>query len=257
MNDFKKIALQAARQAGEIAINNIGNSKKISLKQKNDYLTNVDIEAENIIKKIISSAFPSHGFVAEESKGERESAEYVWYIDPVSSTKNYIHGLPHFATAIALQKHGEFILSVVLDPFYHELFHAEKGHGAYLNAKKITVSSTNELQESLLFLGIKNKGKQGKSEEGITYFSKVVSHISDFRRFGSTALQLCYVACGRVDGYVHNQSDIFAIPAGKVILEEAGGKLSDFSGNPWDTASNDMVATNGLLHESLLQVIRK
>src|SRR5579864_8133051 len=131
--EVKHIALEAIKTAGTLLMKNINNIKEISLKQRNDYLTNVDIEAENTIKDIIKTAFPHHSFVAEESAIENNNPEYTWYIDPISSTINYVHGLPHFAVALALQEKQQFIFSAVLDPFFQELFYAEKGQGAYLN----------------------------------------------------------------------------------------------------------------------------
>lgn len=251
-------AMIAAKASGEILIENLGKIKEINFKERNDHLTNVDIEAENEIKSLLKKAFPHHGFVAEESEAEAVHAEYKWFIDPLSSTVNYIHGLPHFATAIALQRDNDFILSVVFDPFFNELFYAEKGKGAFLNGKKIAVSSVKDTNQAMIFLGILAKGqnKKQKIDEGLEYFSQIIPHVSAFRRIGSTALQFCYVACGRADAFVENNNDIFAIPAGKVILEEAGGKLTDFQGNPWNLDSKNILGTNGKIHQELQKYLQ-
>jgi myo-inositol-1(or 4)-monophosphatase len=253
--EMKHIALKAVQKAGSLLMENINDIKEISLKQKNDYLTNIDIEAEKLIKAIVKSAFPQHSFVAEESAIEKNSPEYTWYIDPISSTMNYVHGLPHFAVTIALQEKKQFIFSAVLDPFFQELFYAEKGQGAYLNDRRIHVSSTDTLSKALLFMGIQTKG-DGNKEEGIRHFERLLPQIATYRRFGSLALELCYVAAGRIDGQVHTGTDIFSIPAGKLIVEEAGGRVTDFASEDWDLMSKSVLATNGKVHSELVKVLQ-
>ena len=233
---------------------NINNIKEISLKQRNDYLTNVDIEAEKVIKSAIKSVFPQHSFVAEESAIEQNSPEYTWYIDPISSTIYYVHGLPHFAGAIALQVRNQLIFSAVLDPFFQELIYAEKGQGAYLNNKRISVSSTATLAEALLFMVIQTKG-DGNKEEGVRCFERLLPQIATYRRLGSLALELCYVAAGRMDGQVCAGTDIFSIPAGKLIVEEAGGRVTDFAGGDWGLTSGSVLATNGRVHDDIMEVL--
>jgi len=254
--EIKQTALLAIQEAGKILMENINQIKEINLKQKNDYLTNVDIEAENKIKAIIKSKFPDHSIVTEESEIENNNSPYTWYIDPISSTMNYVHGLPHFATAIALQHINDFIFSAVLDPFFNELFYAEKGNGVYMNEEKIHVSTIDDLAKSLIFIVLNSKGIQNK-EEGMKYFQTLFPSISSFRRLGSLALELCYVACSRMEGHIYTKTDIFSIPAGKLILEEAGGKVTDFEGKPWDIQSETIVATNGKIHDQLLMLIQQ
>ncbi len=252
--NVKHIALEAIQKAGVLLMDNINNIKEISLKQRNDYLTNVDIEAEKIIKSTIKSEFSQHSFIAEESAIEKNSPEYTWYIDPISSTINYVHGLPHFAVAIALQERSQLIFSAVLDPFFQELFYAEKGQGAYLNNKRVSVSSTDTLAEALLFMVIQSKG-DGNKEKGVRCFEHLLPQIATYRRLGSLALELCYIAAGRMDGQVYAGTDIFSIPAGKLIVEEAGGKVTDFAGEDWDLTSESVLATNGKVHSELMEVL--
>ncbi len=248
---IKDIAFDAVKEAGKILMNNIGQIKTIHLKQKNDFLTNVDVEAENKIKEIIKTAFPHHSFVAEESEIEKNSTPFTWYIDPISSTMNYVHGLPHFAVAISLREHDQFIFSVVLDPFFHELFYAEKGAGAYCNDKKIHVSSINNLSSSIVSLVLNNKG----TKDSLHYFEDTFNNIATYRRLGSLALELCYIASGRIEGMAYTKTDIFSLPAGKVILEEAGGKITDFDGVPWDILSKNIIASNGKIHNEFVKVV--
>jgi myo-inositol-1(or 4)-monophosphatase len=252
----KHVAFEAVQKAGTILMENIGNIREVHLKQRNDYVTNIDIEAENAIKSIIHRAFPHHGIVAEESGIEKQSAEQTWYIDPISSTRNYVHGLPHFATVMALQERGQFVFATVFDPFYKELFSAEKEQGAYLNGKRIQVSTTDTLSKAMLFTVIQTRG-QGSKEQGMKLLENVFPQMGTYRRFGSLALELSYVAAGRIDGQIHTGTDIFAIPAGKLILEEAGGKVTDFAGNSWNTASQTTLATNGKIHHELLRTVQK
>lgn len=253
---IKNVALSAIQEAGKILMENINEIKEISLKQRNDYITNVDIEAENKIKEIIKSTFPNHSFIAEESEIEKNNSAYTWYIDPISETNNYIHRLPHFAVALALQHNNEFILSAVLDPFFNELFYAEKGNGAYLNGKQIHVSNIDDLTKSFIFIVINSRSLENK-KEGMKYFQTLLPSIASFRRIGSLALELCYVACGRVEGHTYTKTDIFSIPAGKLILEEAGGIVTDFAGKRWNLQSENIVATNGRIHNQLLSLIDK
>ncbi|MFC1629719.1 inositol monophosphatase family protein [Patescibacteria group bacterium] len=253
---IKNVAIKAVKEAGVILMNNIHKIKSVGLKQRNDYVTNIDIEVESRIKEIIQSNFPEHhGIVAEESGIEKKDSEYIWFIDPISSTGNYIHGLPHFAVSVAVQKNSEFVLAAVYDPYYDELFYTEKGRGAFLNNKIINISNTDELSRAIICIGIHKKG-DAKTKEGLKYFEKIVSTHAEFRRIGSTSLQVCYVACGRIDAHINNHSDIFAIPSGKLILEEAGGVVTDFNNNPWNLSSKTIVASNGKFHKTLIALLK-
>jgi myo-inositol-1(or 4)-monophosphatase len=252
---IKTVALEAVQKAGAILMQNIDAIGMIRLKQANDYLTNIDIQAENTVKAIIKKSFPEHAIIAEESGGEGEGSLYTWFVDPISSTQNYVHGLPHFAVVISVRKGTDFVFSAVFDPFFHELFSAEKGKGAYLNEKKMRVSSVNNLSKALMSLVIQTKG-EGNKEKGLYYFGNLLPHVASFRRIGSLALELCYVASGRLDGQVFLGSDIFSLPAGKLILEEAGGKLTDFDGKSWTLDSSSVIATNGMLHSDIVHILR-
>lgn len=253
---YKDIGIETIKEAGLLLSKSSKKVTQISFKQRNDYVTNIDIEIENLIKKRITKSFPNHSIIAEETGIKKEISEYSWYIDPISATSNFIHGLPHFACSLALRKRDKFLFSVVLDPFYDELFFAELGKGAYLNDHKISVSETNKLSKSILFLGIHNRGNISL-KSGFEYFKKVFTKISEYRRIGSTALQFCWVACGRADGHLNNHNDIFAVAAGKLTLEEAGGKLTDFEGREWSEKSNSVLATNGKIHQSLVNILKK
>ncbi len=254
MDAFEKVALKAVREAGAILMDNLHHIESVELKGRNEYVTNVDRKAEEAIKKIIKSSFPTHGIVAEESEAEDVDAEFVWFVDPISATKSYMHGLPHFATSVAMRQKDEIRCAAVLDSFYDELFYAEKGRGAWLNDEKIHVSAAEDLSKTIICIGIHTKG-EFKVEEGMRYFRKLVEYPVEYRRIGSTSLQMCYVACGRIDAHVNNDSDIFAIPAGKLMVEEAGGIISDFSGDNWTFNSKDVVCSNRRIHKDLLKCL--
>lgn len=253
---YKEIATDAAREAGKILMDNLGNIRSLELKKKNDYVSNVDIEAEDKIKEIILSSFSEHNIIAEESDIQDRKSRYTWFIDPISSTDNYIHSLPHFAISIALQEDKSFVLAVVFDPFTNELFYAEKGKGAYLNNTRITVSSITDITKAMLCVGINKKGKADMGE-GVVYFTKFLSIASPLRRIGSTALEMSYIACGRIEAHINNHSDVYSIPAGKLILEEAGGIVTNFDNNDWSCDSKNVVASNGTIHGSLIEILKR
>jgi len=168
-----------------------------------------------------------------------------------------VHGLPHFGIALTLGKGEGFIFSAVYDPFFKELFWAEKGKGAYLEEERIHVSETSELKKVLIFAA--TKGIEDKEKGKLFYqttWPKLIYSVASFRRMGSLALELAYVACGRVDAQMHFPNDAFSIPCGKVILEEAGGKVTDFQGRPWTRQSGSVIASNGKIHDDLVKILQ-
>lgn len=246
----KDTATEAAKKAGFHLKEHLGKISDITLKGRNDFVTNLDVECENIIKKIIKDTYPVHGIVAEESEIENSDSEYTWFIDPLSGTTNYIHSLPFFSVAIALRKDKDFILGVVYDPLLDELFMAETGRGAYLNNQKVTVSLKSQLEDAIICLTLKKK-TPGQEKESVTYFERLFP-ITTVKIMGSTALHMCYVACGRSEGFIEVKSDVFATPAGKVILEESGGMVTDFGGKAWTPESLNVIASNKSVHYLLL-----
>lgn len=250
---YLEIAKQAALAAGNVVMAHYGNIASVTLKDRNDYLTNADIEAENKIKEIILAAFPDHGIVAEESERERVKSEYQWFIDPISSTINFVHGLPHFGVAISLMHGQDIIAAAVLDPYYKQLWSAEKGIGAFLDDKQIHVSQVDSVAKSMINAIVFNKGNE--IEASLASFDKIARQASGVRSFGSTGLQLCYVASGWIEAYVNPHSDMFAIPAGKLILTEAGGTVTDFQNKPWVQASGSVIASNGHIHQGLVKIL--
>ncbi len=251
---MKETAINAAKEAGRFLKERMGKIETINIKGKDDFVTDVDQQAEKIIKNIITSAYPAHNILAEESGHKNNHSDYTWIIDPLSSTTNYIHSLHLFSVAVAVLKDNKPIIGVVYDPLREEIFSAEKGKGAFLNNQKIIVSKVTTLNNSLICLTLKKK-TNGEEEKSTTYFKKLFP-LSTIKMMGSTAVHLCHIACGRIEGFIETKSDIFATPAGKIILEEAGGSITDSMGSEWTLDSKDCIATNGIIHNELLQVIK-
>lgn len=247
---FKETAIKAVKSAGKILITNLDKDNEVRFKaHPHDYVTNIDIQSENLIKEILKLEFPGHSIIAEESEIEEKSSLYTWFIDPLSSTANYIHRFPHFAVAVALRYQNEFILGVVYDPFFDELFVAEKDQGATLNNQPIRISKVSEVDQAMILPVM-------HTTDTAEYVQKILRlKAGGMRHIGSTALQLCYIACGRAEAYINNDSDVFAIPAGKIILEEAGGRVSDFQNQDWNLDSKTILASNDLVHNDLISVL--
>jgi myo-inositol-1(or 4)-monophosphatase len=251
------LAMVAAREAGSIILNSYGKirSTQIVVKEKFDYMTTVDKASEQIIVDMIRTHFPDHAILAEESGATPQSRNYRWIIDPLDGTTNYIHGFPFCSVSIALEYQKEIILGVVYDPLRNELFHAEKGQGAFLNNQKIRVSSEQSMSQCLIGTGFpfKNKNLVPKFLE---MFAAVFQHVSGIRRAGSAALDLSYVACGRFDGFWEMRLSPWDIAAGVVLVREAGGVFSDLTGDENHFLPKDILATNMHIYETMLKTLK-
>lgn len=254
MKDFLTVAITSARQAASLLIKKNNSVTNLSFKQKNDCLTNCDIESESLIKKTILERFPGHNIAAEESGFENRSSEYTWYIDPISATANFAHGLPHFGISISLRKKGAFRIGVVTDPTTNDLWYATKNGGAFQNDAQIHVSSVTELEKALLIVEFGNRENEN-IEEGIDYYKKIFSLRNTLRKLGSVAVELCLIASGEAEGFIGNFSDPFALPAGNLIVEEAGGKVSDIQGKPYAIDSTSILVSNNLVHDNLIHIL--
>lgn len=253
-NKFKKIAITAAKNAGLILKKNLGKPRSIEYKGVIDIVTEMDRKAEDLIIKTIKKEFPEHGILTEESNERKSSSEYRWIIDPLDGTTNYSHGYPVFCVSIALEKEGEIILGVVYDPVLGELFTAEKGKGAFVNNKKIKVSKIRELTKSLLATGFPYDVRTSR-QNNIDHFSNFAVKAQAIRRAGSAALDMCYVACGRFDGFWEIKLKPWDTAAAMLIIREAGGMVTDFNGGPFSMYSGETLASNGLIHNEMLNVL--
>ena len=253
---MKQTAINAALEAGKILRANLGTlkSEQIDLKRKFDYVTRVDRQSEETIIGIIKSDFPDHSFLAEESLRDKKGG-YRWIIDPLDGTTNYIHTYPVFAISIALEHEGEIVLGVIYDPTRDELFVAEKGKGATLNGHPIHVSEIDEPSLCLLTTGFPFRSKD-YIDLYLESFKRLFFKMSGVRRLGAVALDFCYLAAGRAEGFWEIGLSPWDVAAGYLILKEAGGEMTDFAGGDQPIWTGNVVASNGLIHNHILEVVQ-
>ena len=251
---FLETAITAARTAGALLKLALGKTLDIEFKGEVDIVTDLDRAAEDQIVSIITSRFPEHGILTEESSEKLKESVYRWIIDPLDGTTNFAHGFPVFCVSIALEKDGVVVLGVVYDPTRDELFRAEKSDGAYLNDVEIRVSGVETLDTSLLATGFPYDIRTSR-ENNLDHFSRFAVKAQAIRRAGSAALDLCYVASGRFDGFWELKLHPWDIAAGTLIIAEAGGRVTDFSGGPSSLGCKRLLATNGLIHDEMIDIL--
>jgi myo-inositol-1(or 4)-monophosphatase len=256
MKDFLAVAGEAARGAGRILRENINGTREITYKGDINLVTEMDTRSERAVVETLHASFPEHGIIAEEETTIRNESGYTWIIDPLDGTTNYAHGYPCFSVSIALEHKGEVITGVVYDPMRDELFAAQKGQGSYLNGIKITVSSVDTLIKSLLATGFPYDRKVSE-KNNLNYFHDLLMASQEVRRDGSAALDLCYVAAGRFDGFWELKLKPWDVAAGGLIVREAGGMVSDLSGNRFDMHAEEILASNGIIHGQMVEVLQK
>ncbi len=244
-------AIRAAYEAGKVLIEHFGKLDRVGKKGPIDLVTDADYASESVICDIISARFPGHSILAEESgASSNDGSSFLWVVDPLDGTTNFAHGLPIFAVSIALMHKDEVILGVVLNPVCGELFMASRGKGASLNGKPISVSTRKRLIDSLLVTGFPYNVADD-SGHYITKFERCLTSARGLRRLGSAALDLCFVACGRFDGFWEENLKPWDTAAGSIIVNEAGGSVTDFSGAPFNIHKKEILATNGKIHEEI------
>jgi myo-inositol-1(or 4)-monophosphatase len=250
-----KTAIKAAKEAGKIIIESMESKKIIDYKSAVNILTDADLKAEKKILSIIKEKFPSHSFYTEEGLGKKTDSDHLWVIDPLDGTTNFYHSFPHFCVSIAHLFKGKVDLGVIFDPIKNELFHAEMEKGAFLNNKKISVSKTTKLSDALLVTGFAYDRKNIKRNLNINekFFN---TNVQGIRRTGSAALDICYVACGRADGYWEFAIKPWDHAAGFLIVTEAGGKITKIKGENYEVFTNDIIASNSKIHEQMLEILR-
>jgi len=249
-------AVKAAKIAADIHRRYFNKDSAVSSKSSHfDLVTRADIEAEQAIAKIIKTDYPDHNLIGEENQYEQSSSEYSWIIDPLDGTNNFAHGLPVFSVSIAVAKRGELLAGTVYDPLRDELFTAVSGGGAYLNSERISVSANKELTQSLLITGFYYDRSQAMKRTLDDIHAFFIRGIIGLRRFGSAALDLCYVACGRADGFWEFMLNPWDFAAGSLILREAGGTVTDKQGRRRGLEPGYVVASNGLIHAQMLGVV--
>lgn len=256
MQPLLNIAINAARQAGDIIIRHIEQLDhiKITAKSPEEFFCEVDIKAEQAIIKTIHKAYPDHGIIAEESGVQNEEAESVWIIDPLDGTTNYLHGFPFYSVSIAVRVKNRIEHAVVYDPIRHECFSASRGRGARLNDRRIRVSKQTLLSASLLGTGFPFRNADS-AKRYLPTFEALFGKCAGVRRSGSAALDLAYVACGRLDGFWEFGLRPWDIAAGTLLIQEAGGLISDPAGGEDYLKHGDVIAGAPKVFKSLLQTL--
>lgn len=255
MLKWKRFAMDLAQKSGLLLKKKFNNTHKIKYKGDIDIVTEADKMSEDLIIDEIKRNFPDHGILSEESPAITGSGKLRWIIDPLDGTTNYSHGYPVFCVSIALENEGVIVLGVIYDPMREDMFVAVRGEGAYLNKKKINVSSVKDISRSLLATGFPYDIRESKNNN-LDYFNAMAVKVQAIRRAGSAALDIAYLAAGRFDGFWELKLKPWDTAAGCLMVEEAGGVISDITGQKWHLQSPNLIASNGLIHEQMMEILR-
>ena len=254
---FLATAIEAVLRAGDLQMARFGQPFEVSKKGRIDLVTDVDIEVERGVRRLLAERFPAHDVLAEElDGGATHGSGFCWIFDPLDGTTNFAHGLPIFCSSLALEIDGQLEVAAVYDPWRRELFTAERGGGAFLNGGRLAVSDAPTLLESLLVTGFPydvHDPEVGADVVGL--FGAFIGKAQAVRRLGSAALDLCYVAAGRMDGFWEEHLKPWDVAAGALLVREAGGRVTGLQGAPFDVRRASLVASNGVIHEAMVDVI--
>lgn len=252
---LKSVLHEAVMAGAEQVVKYFNQTFDIKYKEgRNNLVTEADEASEKAIIEVIKKTYPNHHILTEESGDLPQQSEYKWIIDPIDGTINFAHGIPINCISVAVEKSGEMILGMVYNPHMNELFFAERGGGATLNGKPIKVSSETDAMKSCLVTGFPYTYIHEQNGP-LQVFERLITEGVPVRRLGAAAIDLCWVACGRLDGFYEHRLQPWDSAAGFLIVEEAGGKVTDFDGNPYSPYQHRILATNGLIHEQMLKVI--
>ena len=252
--NYLETAVEIAREAGALLANSFERRIGFELKGEFDLVTEADRASEKLVVERLRSYFPSHAIVAEEGGGHESSSEYRWYVDPLDGTTNFAHGFPMFNVTLGLERAGELVAGVVYDPVRQEMFSAERGGGAYLNNRRIRVSAASRLNDALASTGFPSRKRS--HDVNIHFYYQVAMASHGVRRTGSAAIDLAYVAAGRLDLFWEFGLKPWDMAAGALLVAEAGGRVSDMNGRPHHVnTSPHILADNGALHEEMLSFL--
>jgi myo-inositol-1(or 4)-monophosphatase len=250
-------AVEAVVRAGDVQMAHFGRELQVDKKGAIDLVTNIDVEVERAFRAMVAERFPDHVVLGEEfvAAGDRDAVpRFCWVFDPVDGTTNYAHGLPIFCSSLSLEIDGRPVVGAVYDPTRRELFTAERGHGAWLNGRPLAVSRAGTLIDSLLVTGFPYTVQQDPGEL-VGLFAEFLRTSRAVRRLGSAAIDLCYVAAGRFDAFWEQKLNPWDTSAGALIVEEAGGRVTDSAGGAFSSRTGSIVASNGLIHDAMLETI--
>lgn len=253
MKNLKQFTIDLAKEAGKIVKQNYGKIKEQELKADDTFVTNVDLEAEKLIISRIKEKFPEHHIISEEAGDDKRDSEYAWIIDPIDGTRNFMHNIPLFSVSIGIAKNNKPYIGVVYFPITNELFSAEKGKGAYLNDKKIHVSERGLKDSPVMAYGANvHKGTDWHMKK-IPEFLKVIKRM---RLLGNATTNMCFLAAGRFDSYIARFGKVWDFAGSFVIVEEAGGKITDLQGKPYTLETEDFVVSNNKFHDELIKITK-
>ena len=256
MASFLETAIQIGREAGALIAQaterRAGRDRSFELKGEHDLVTETDRASERLVVERLHRHFPTHAIVAEEGSREAGASEYCWYVDPLDGTTNFAHGFPVFNVSIGLERAGELVAGVIVDPTRNEVFSAEHGSGAWLNGRRIRVSDAPRLNDALAGTGFPSRKRHQNVNVHFFYQLAMVSH--GVRRAGAAALDLAYVACGRLDLFWEFTLNPWDMAAGVLLVREAGGTVTDMRGAPLDLRGPHVLADNGAVHEETVQL---
>lgn len=251
--NFKSTALQAAKQASKVIMQHYGKKENIKVKPNKTFVAEADVKANEAIINILKKNFPRHSILSEETGFEDNKSDYKWVIDPVDGTHNFIHGIPIFGTSIALEYKNEVILGVLHFPKLRITAYAEKGKGAFVNGKRAKVSRNDKLEYSFISVDYGRFDRKLRLKMLENFGDKNI----DFRSFGSAVYELLLVACAKSDAYIITSTNEWDVASGILLIEEAGGKVTDLKGDEWDFKKNNFIMSNGKLHKELLEYTKK
>ena len=254
---FLATAVEAVTRAGELQIASFGSHLRIEKKGTIDLVTEIDVAVERMFRALIAERFPDHDVLAEEMGQTSTGARHRWVFDPLDGTTNYAHGIPIFCSTVALEIDGVPTVAAVYDPTRRELFTAERGVGAWLNEQPLHVSNARTLIDSVLVTGFPYDIREpARMREIMTLFTGFLGHARAIRRLGSAAIDLCWVAAGRMDGFWEQALQSWDVMGGALIVQEAGGRVTNLDGSPWDAHRGNVLASNGHVHDEMLRVVR-
>ncbi|MBX7202306.1 MAG: inositol monophosphatase [Bacteroidia bacterium] len=231
-------------------------SQGVESKGLNDFVTYVDKAAEVLLVRELSVLLPNSGFITEEKTIEQEEKPYIWIIDPIDGTTNFIHGVPLYSISIALQYYGKTVMGLIYEVVSDECFWAYEGSGVHINDRKVQVSQVSSLSDSLLVTGFPYRD-QGKLDQWLELFKALLYRSHGVRRLGSAAIDLAWVACGRLEAFYEYGLAPWDVAAGAFLVQQAGGTVTDFSGNDTFIFGKELIATNGVIHNDLLREIQQ